>query len=126
MAGSRIREKLARKFRGGPVVNMRTLAACLLVLFATNPGTSQKSPPETPGKLEIAKHPLVLEPPVGPQPHKLDLAKLNQEADELAQLAQSVPADVRQASEGKLPKDLADKLKHIEKLSKKLRGELIP
>jgi hypothetical protein len=81
---------------------------------------------EPPGKLEIAKHPLVLERPAGPQTYKLDLAKLRQDAADLAQLAQSVPGDVDHAAQGKLPKDLAEKLKHIEKLSKRLRGELAP
>jgi hypothetical protein len=68
----------------------------------------------------------VLDPPTGPQAQKLDSAKLHQEAAELAQLAQTVPADIDQIAQGRLPKDLADKLKHIEKLSKKLRGELTP
>jgi hypothetical protein len=65
-----------------------------------------------------------LERPVGPRPAKLDLAKLHQDAVDLAQLAQSVPRDVDQAAQGKLPKDLAQKLKQIEKLSKRLRGGL--
>jgi len=74
----------------------------------------------------MAKHPLVLEPPSGPQPQKLDAEKLRGEADELAKLADSMPADVAQILQGKLPKDTADKLKRIEKLSKHLRGELTP
>jgi hypothetical protein len=78
------------------------------------------------GRVEAAKHPLQLDPPVGPQTQKLDAVKLNQEADELSRLAQSVPADIAQLSQGKLPKDMADKLKRIEKLSKHLRGELTP
>jgi hypothetical protein len=90
------------------------------------PLSSQRGLDEPPGKLEIAKHPLVLERPGGPRPPSMDVAKLHQDAIDLAQLAQSVPTDVDQAAQGKLPKDLAQKLKRIEKLSKRLRGELAP
>jgi predicted alpha/beta hydrolase family esterase len=46
------------------------------------------------------------------------------DADELARLAESLPRDLEQVNRGLLPKDVADKLKRIEKLAKKLRGEL--
>jgi len=42
----------------------------------------------------------------------------------LAELAQSVPADVIQIEQGKSPKDADDRLKRIEKISQQLRGEL--
>ena len=64
-----------------------------------------------------------LDPPLIAQPGP-DSAKLKQEADELAQLSASVPSDVGLVAKGQLPKDLADKLKRIEKLAKHLRGEL--
>jgi hypothetical protein len=51
---------------------------------------------------------------------------LQQEAGELAQLAQSIPAEVEQVNHGVLPKDLSNKLKRIEKLSKRLRNDLTP
>lgn len=78
------------------------------------------------GRIEAAKHPLQLDPPLGPQARQLDPAKLRAEADELAKLAQSVPEDIALVTQGKLPKDMADKLRRIEKLSKHLRGELVP
>jgi hypothetical protein len=99
------------------------IALVMAGLFAI-PLSSQKNLPATPGQLEASKHPLALEPPLEPQPQKLDAAQLRRDAGELSQLAQTVPADINQVAGGKLPKDLADKLKHIEKLSKKLRGEL--
>ena len=77
-----------------------------------------------PARQEVAKHPLVLEPPQEPQPRKVDLAKLHQESLDLAQLAQSIPSDIDHVAQGKLAKDLPDKLKQIEKLSKRLRSEL--
>jgi len=97
-----------------------------VVLLVSPVIAQQEHPTEAPGKLEIAKHPLVLEPPAGPQTQKPDPTKLRAEADELAKLSQSIPSDVDQATRGKLPKDITEKLKRIEKLSKHLRGELVP
>jgi len=57
---------------------------------------------------------------------KVDLVKLSAQADELSRLAQSIPPDVEQVSRGMLPKDTAEKLKRIEKLSKQLRSGLTP
>jgi hypothetical protein len=53
-----------------------------------------------------------------------DLAKLRHDADELASLAQSIPPGVDETTKGVLPKDLADKLKRIEKLAKQLRLQI--
>ena len=54
-----------------------------------------------------------------------DSAQVRREAQELAQLANSIPPDVAQAMNGILAKDLKDRLKKIEKLSKRLRSELL-
>jgi hypothetical protein len=43
----------------------------------------------------------------------------------LATLAQSVQTEVSQVVQGKLPKEIGDKLKRIEKLAKHLRAELV-
>jgi len=64
-------------------------------------------------------------PPPAPR-RTVDYANLKHDADELAVLAQSVPAEVDQTSKGALPKDLSEKLKRIEKLAKHLRNSLIP
>ena len=56
----------------------------------------------------------------------VDLAKLQQQADDLARTAQTIPSDVASVRRGKLPKDTIQKLKEIEKLSKRLRSELNP
>jgi hypothetical protein len=58
-----------------------------------------------------------------PQPH-VDLVKLQQEADDLARTAQTIPTDVAGVRQGTLPKDIIEKLRRIEKLSKRLRSEL--
>ena len=57
---------------------------------------------------------------------RLDLAQLQQEADDLARTAQTIPSDVASVRKGILPKDVIEKLKQIEKLSKHLRTELRP
>jgi len=58
--------------------------------------------------------------------HHVDLMKLQQEADDLARTAQTIPADVAGVRQGTLPKDIIEKLRRIEKLSKRLRSELNP
>ena len=83
--------------------------------------------PVPPGRRELkdyqAKH--ADEPPLVSVP-RLDPAKLQKEAAELADLARSIPPDIDSVTKGVLPKDMLDKLKRIEKLSKHLRGEIAP
>jgi short-subunit dehydrogenase len=53
-----------------------------------------------------------------------DLVQIKRDAAELAKLASEIPPAVEQANKGVLSKDLSDRLKRIEKLSKQLRREL--
>ena len=64
-------------------------------------------------------------PPIHQQP-LLDFAKVKSDADELLILSQSIHSGVDSVGKGMLPKDLIDKLKQMEKLSKRLRNELTP
>ena len=64
-----------------------------------------------------------VEPPA-PVSRTISAAELQKQADELLSLAQQVHTDTQRATQGVLDKDLKDKLKRIEKLSKKLRDEL--
>ena len=64
-------------------------------------------------------------PPLRPK-RTVDLARLQQDADELATLAASIPPAVSQTSHGVMPKDMIDKLRRIEKLAKHLRTEINP
>jgi len=57
---------------------------------------------------------------------RMDPVKLQREADDLARAAQTIPSDVANIRRGTLPKDTIQKLKEIEKLSKRLRSELNP
>jgi hypothetical protein len=53
-----------------------------------------------------------------------DRTQLRHDAKELADLSASLMADIDQVNRGLLPKDVVEKLKRIEKLSKRLRTEL--
>ena len=55
---------------------------------------------------------------------RVDLLQLQREADDLARTAQSIPTDLSSVRKGMLPKDVIQKLKQIEKISKHLRAEL--
>jgi hypothetical protein len=54
----------------------------------------------------------------------VDPAQLKREADELAGLARVIPSQVENVAAGQLPKNLNERLKRIEKLSKQLRREI--
>ena len=99
---------------------------CLLafvLLLQNSAGQAPKTPP-------------VIQPPTRPQAPALPVevtgelrapmnaARLKEEADQLAKLAQSIPADVDKAAKGQVAQDLAARLKQIEKLSKELRREI--
>ena len=64
-------------------------------------------------------------PPIHQRP-SIDFAKVKSDADELVILSQSIHSGVDNVGNGMLPKDLIDKLKQMEKLSKRLRSELTP
>ena len=53
-----------------------------------------------------------------------ETAQLARDAHDLAELSASIPADLDHLNRGLLPKDLIEKLKRVEKLSKRLRNEL--
>jgi hypothetical protein len=57
---------------------------------------------------------------------QIDATALQREAKELLDLSQSVQPDIESLKRGLLSKDLTDKLKRIEKLSKRLRSEIAP
>jgi hypothetical protein len=60
-----------------------------------------------------------------PKTHSLDFAKLQKDAQELAELSASIRSDIEHAKQGLLSKDVVERLKRIEKLSKHLRSELM-
>jgi hypothetical protein len=59
-----------------------------------------------------------------PSQPKADFLEMERESKELSQIASSIPGDVDQLRKGLLPKDVTEKLKRIEKLSKQLRSKI--
>jgi hypothetical protein len=94
-----------------------------LGLFATLAIPQNRSNyPKPPAPLDSADTSHTAPPPS----RRLDLLQLQRDADDLARTAQTIPNDVASVRQGMLPKDVIDKLKQIEKLSKRLRTELNP
>jgi hypothetical protein len=110
---------------------MKTSLLIGTILLMASLTTAQEPRPTTipPGPVQAgqaeAKAERDLPPPIQAK-RSLDLSKLQQEADELSKLAQTIPPDVADIRMGMLPKDVTQKLKQIEKLSKQLRGQLNP
>jgi len=88
----------------------------------TAPVAQKMSPP--PASMDPDNGRNLPEKPVAPQ--RVDLVQVQRDADALARAAQTIPYDVANVRKGMLPKDVLEKLKQIEKLSKHLRAELNP
>ena len=107
------------------------IGTCLVALAAfagqnhsmpTIPATFPPREPDHP-HLQLDQPPTVVH---GDRRSAVSAAQAKREADELAKLAQSIPADVDKVSRGQVPHDLAARLKQIEKLSKQLRRDVSP
>ncbi|MHB8215146.1 MAG: hypothetical protein ACYDDS_03610 [Candidatus Sulfotelmatobacter sp.] len=110
---------------------MKALISALLLMIwlSSSSSTSGQTRPRPPGLQQAEQADAQMEksvPPPNVHRSAADAAKLEQEADELARLAQSIPPDIQTIRKGMFPKDVIQKLKHIEKLSRHLRGELAP
>jgi len=88
--------------------------------WTPGPGGTQSSPPIAPSRFPVDEP---RQSQQGQKP-KIDAAEVKRLADEIAKLAQQIPAGVEEADKGVLPKDLNERLKRIEKLSKQLRRDL--
>jgi hypothetical protein len=100
------------------------MCAFVLLPAATFGGQEKPLPP---GRKELKNYQITHpdEPPAVTKPQR-DPLQLQKEAAELASLAQSIPPAVDNVSKGLLPKDVLEKLKRIEKISKHMRAELEP
>lgn len=109
---------------------MRIVIALFVVLFSARWSIAQGAHPRPPGLVQAdqaeAQANKNMPPPQQQTASAVDEAKLQRDADELSSLAQSIPADITKVRQGMLPKDVTEKLKQIEKLSKRLRSELTP
>ena len=97
----------------------RCFLLVLGVLVATMPLSSQNVNPMHPQEIEVQKH-------ASPEDMRLHAARLQLEKDaqELAGLCASVSDDMGHVKQGLLAKDAMEKLKRMEKLSKRVREEL--
>ena len=116
------------------MVPSRFLSAAVLLAMLQLPGqyppwtpNTSPNPPQVPAPEPQHRFP-VDEQQQTQQPGKpkIDAAQVKRDAEELAKLAGEIPPGVEQANKGVLPKDLNERLKRIEKLSKQLRRELFP
>lgn len=112
---------------------MKTISLCLSGLILCSllaGGQRQETHPVPPGLRQAEKmpNPADIPPTMDPRARgrEVDSAQLKRQADELAKLAQSIPAAIEQATKGRLPQDLDAQLKQIERLAKRLRHELSP
>lgn len=104
---------------------MKPSTLVIVILLGASISLAQKAIP--PGVRQADKAEAQTEknvPPPSQQAMSMNAAKLKRDAEELASLAQSIPADIENVQRGTLPKDLLEKLKRIEKLSKHLRSEI--
>lgn len=120
-----MRDTILQLFQG---LDMRKLTLTfVLALLMAAPLLGQHSHGGYPTPPEPAQHHISVAPGQSQRvTPKIDTVQLQREAREMLELSQSVQADIDSASRGLLSKDLSDKLKRIEKLSKKLRTELAP
>ena len=110
-------------FRTCPFV--LTFAALLCLPGSISSQTATPIPPGHTAANKATRNAENVEPPAPPV-QNVTAAQLLQQADELVSLAQQVRVDTEHATQGLLAKDLKDRLKRIEKLSKRLREELTP
>jgi len=96
---------------------MRSLL-CLLLL-AVIPAGSQNVNPGYPVEVEAQKH-------VTPHELRERLAnlELQKDAQELSELCASIPKDMDGLKQGLVAKDALEKLKRVERLSKRVREQL--
>ena len=117
------------------ILSLLPLLLCM-TFFAENLG-SQQGPPTAPvtgvPPEPITTRPARPRPPpdfegsqkeTTPPQKQFDAASARKDAEELAALANKIPGEVDKVSGHVLPKDLTQQLKQIEKLAKRLRGEM--
>lgn len=92
---------------------------CAVSVIAQLPRMSPPPPPLDPDRTPTPAEQTTLH-------RHIDFVAVQREADDLARMAQTIPSDVVSVRKGMLPKDVIEKLKQIEKLSKHLRSQLNP
>lgn len=108
----------------GGTVKITPFTLCVVLLFVEI-GSGQSSKPIPAGMRHAQELEMQNESETAPPVRRsVDPAALQHQANQLADLAASVPQGVQNANHGLLEKDLIQRLKRIEKLSKQLRSQL--
>ena len=100
------------------------LLSCLALAQSSSPPPGYAIPP---GYREAERQAQELDKETAPRMNQAqgpNLAQMQSDARELATLARSIPPDIDLTAKGLLAKDLASRLKKIEKLARQLRGEI--
>jgi len=106
---------------------MKTSTLLIVLLIFTSLSWAQRTGPTGQRQTDRAEDQFEKSvPPPAHQQSSVDFAKLKSDANELIALSQSIHSGVDDVAKGVFPKDLIDKLKQMEKLSKRLRNELTP
>ena len=98
------------------------LGVALCILFFVGhllPAAAQNVNPAHPDEINVQHQPTADE-----MRARLAREQIQKDAKELSDLCASVPVDMDSLKQGLLPKDTLDKLRRVEKLSKRLREEL--
>jgi len=105
---------------------MPTRPVALLLVFLTIPALSQQSAVQEQVSQRIWARGQMMRPDSMPQldPRAARHEAIHQDAVELAALNSALQSELTQLQKGVLDKDLAQNLKKVEKLSKKLRQEV--
>lgn len=105
-------------------VHLSAARLVLLVSLLTVPALPQQSNMQAPGRSWSLAPAIRPEPPRQSDLRAVRLETIHQHAQELSALSSSVQSDLQQLQKGMLSKNLAENLKKMEKLSKKLRQEM--
>ena len=112
-----IRQSFPRKFRHENLNSRVCVSSFRGRSFCTGSDSSQRTSAGRQGRARLRKN---------RSSSDSSATKVKSDADELLILSQSIHSGVNSVGKGMLPKDLIDKLKQMEKLSKRLRNELTP
>lgn len=108
-------------------VHLSAARMVLLVSLLTVPAVTQQSgmiTPQLPGRNWTMAPAVRPEPPRESDLKAIRLQVIHEDAEHLSALSISLQSDLQQLQRGMLTKDLAENLKKMEKLSKKLRQEV--
>lgn len=115
---------MCRSLGGSVRITLTVLALVSFFCLLCSSQNSRAVPPGMRHAQELQAQNESSYPPIGSARSSSDSDNLRVEADELARLAATIPTEIQKANRGLLSKDLLQKLKQIEKMSKHLRSTL--